>query len=65
MLILNEEKYAQSVYDGINTEVKSIMSKLRYVTRYLLYVKNQTDEEIYKDIIVWMGTHHNNFHESY
>ena len=65
MLILNEEKYAQSVYDGINTEVKSIMSKLRYVTRYLLYVKNQTDEEIYKDIIVWMGTHHNNFDESY
>lgn len=65
MLILNEEKYAKSVYDGINTEIKSIMSKIRYITRYLLYVKNKTDEEIYKDTIVWMSKHHNNFDESY
>lgn len=65
MLILNEEKYAKSVYDGINTEIKSIMSKIRYITRYLLYVKNKTDEEIYKDAVVWMSKYHNNFDESY
>ena len=65
MLILNEEKYAKSVYDGKNNDVKSTLPKIRYVTRYFLNTLKQTDEEIYKDTIVWMKKYHNNFDESY
>lgn len=64
MLILNEEKYAKTIYDGINEEVKSVMSKIRYVTRYLLYVENKDDEDNYKCTIEWMKKHHDNFDES-
>ena len=65
MLILNEEKYAKSVYDGENTEIKSIMAKIRYITRYLLYTENKNDEEIYKTTVDWMKKNHDNFDESY
>lgn len=64
MLILNEEKYAKAIYDGINRDVKSIISKIRYVTRYLLYAENKSDEENYKCTIEWMKKYHNNFDES-
>lgn len=64
MLILNEEKYAKSVYDGKNTEVKSIMSKIRYITRYFLYTENKNDEQNYKDTVEWMRVYHDNFDES-
>lgn len=64
MLILNEKKYAKSVYDGKNIEIKSIMSKLRYVTRYLLYAENKNDEENYKATVEWMKEYHDNFDES-
>ena len=33
------------MYDGKNIEIKSIMSKIRYITRYLLYKENKSDEE--------------------
>ena len=65
MLILNEEKYAKSVFDGKNTEIKSIMSKVRYVTRYFLYTGNKDDEENYKATVDWMKKYHDNFDESY
>ena len=64
MLILNEEKYAKNVYDGNNSDIKSIMSKIRYITRYLLYAQNKTDEEIYECTVEWMIKHHDNFDES-
>lgn len=64
MLILNEEKYAKTVYDGKNTEVKSVMSKIRYVARHLLYTENKSDEENYKTTVEWMKKHHDNFDES-
>ena len=64
MLILNEEKYAKSVYDGVNTEIKSIMSKIRYVTRYLLHTENKSDEENYRTTVEWMKKYHDNFDES-
>ena len=64
MLILNEEKYAKAVYDGINTEIKSVMPKIRYITRYLLYTEQKSDEEIYKATVEWMKKHHGNFDES-
>lgn len=64
MLILNEEKYAKTIYDGINNEVKSVLAKIRYITRYCLYGKNMTDEENYRETVTWMTKHHNNFDES-
>lgn len=64
MLILNEEKYAKNVYDGNNSDIKSIMSKIRYITRYLLYAQNKTDEEIYECTVEWMIKYHDNFDES-
>lgn len=65
MLILNEEKYAQAVYDGNKNEIKSILSKIRYITRYLVNTLGKTDEDAYKDTVVWMNKHHINFDESY
>ncbi len=64
MLILNEEKYAKSIYDGENEEEKSILSKVGYVTRYLLYAENKSDDEIYKNSVEWMKKYHDNFEES-
>lgn len=64
MLILNEEKYAKTIYDGKNEEEKSILSKVGYVTRYLLYTENKSDDEIYKNSVEWMKKYHNNFEES-
>lgn len=64
MLILNEEKYAKELYDGKNDEIKSTMSKIRYITRYLIHSEGKTDEDTYKLSIEWMKKHHNNFDES-
>lgn len=65
MLILNEERFAQSVYDGVNTEVKSVLSKIGYITRYLLHSLHQSDEENYKNTVDWLKKHHSNFDEIY
>lgn len=64
MLILNEEKYAKSIYDGVNQDVKSIMSKIRYITRYFLYTEQKNDEDNYTDTVKWLKLHHDNFDES-
>lgn len=65
MLILNEEKYAENLYLGKNSEVKSVVAKVGYVTRYQLHVLNYSDEENYKSTIAWMYKNHDNFDESY
>ena len=65
MLILNEEKYAENLYLGKNSEVKSVVAKVGYVTRYQLHVLNYSDEENYKSTIEWMYQNHDNFDESY
>ena len=65
MLILNEEKYARAIYDGNNNEVKSILPKIRYITRYLVNSLGQTEDEAYKSTIIWMKKNHNTFDESY
>lgn len=64
MLILNEEKYAKSLYDGTNKEIKSVMTKIRYITRYLIHSENKNDEDVYKDTVNWMKKNHDNFDES-
>lgn len=64
MLILNEEKYAQNIYEGKNKDVKSIMSKIRYITRYFLYKEKKSDDENYACSIEWLQKYHDNFDES-
>ena len=64
MLILNEEKYAKDLYDGKNKDVKSVMAKIRYVTRYLAHIEHKSDNEIYTETIKWLNEHHHNFDES-
>jgi ribosomal protein L37E len=65
MLILNEKKYAQDIYDEKNKDIKSVLSKIGYITRHLLYSLNQNDEENYKNTVEWLKKHHNNFDEIY
>ena len=40
------------------------MSKLRYITRYLLHKENMNDEENYRCSVEWMNKNHTNFDES-
>ena len=65
MMILNEEKYANDIYSGENKNIKSILQKIGYITRYFLYSLKQSDEENYKNSVNWLKKHHNNFDESY
>ena len=64
MLILNEEKYARDLYDGKNQDVKAIMTKIRYIARYLIHSERKSNDEAYKDIVKWLKKYHNNFDES-
>ena len=64
MLILNEEKYAKDLYDGKIQDVKSIMTKIRYVTRYLVHSEEKSDNDVYKETVEWLQRYHNNFDES-
>lgn len=64
MLILNEEKYAKDLYDGKNQDVKSIMAKIRYVTRYLVHSEHKSDDDVYVETVRWLKQYHNNFDES-
>jgi len=64
MLILNEEKYAEALYYCKNNDVKSVVAKIGYITRYQLYALNYSDEDNYKHTVEWMINNHNNFDES-
>jgi hypothetical protein len=64
MLILNEEKYAQDLYCGKNTDVKSVVVKVGYITRYILYCLGCNDRDNYTHTVEWMKCHHSNFDES-
>lgn len=65
MLILNEEQYAASLYNGKNDNVKLVLGKIGYITRYHLYTLGYNDEENYKCTVEWMNKNHDNFDESY
>lgn len=64
MLILNEAQYAKDLYDGKNQDIKSIMAKIRYITRYLVHSKQKNDNDVYQETVKWLKQHHNNFDES-
>lgn len=64
MLILNEKKYAEDLYLGKNNDVKSVVAKVGYVTRYQLYVLGYNDDDNYSCTVGWMNKYHNNFDES-
>ena len=64
MLILNEEKYAKDLYDGKNQDIKSIMVKIRYITRYLVHSEQKNNDDVYKETVKWLKKYHDNFDES-
>lgn len=64
MLILNEAQYAKDLYDGKNQDIKSIMAKIRYITRYLVHSKQKNDNDVYQETVKWLKQYHNNFDES-
>ena len=64
MLILNEEQYAKDLYDGNNQDIKSIMAKIRYITRYLVHSEHKNDDDVYRATVQWLNKYHNNFDES-
>ena len=64
MLILNEEQYARDLYDGENADIKSIMTKIRYITRYLIHSEHKSETDAYAETVKWLSKHHNNFDES-
>lgn len=64
MLILNEEQYAKSIFDGQNTDVKSIMAKIRYITRYCVHTLHLNSEDTYSQAVEWLKQHQDNFDES-
>lgn len=64
MLILNEEKYAENLYFGKNDDVKAVAAKIRYITRYNLYVFGMDDDSNYQTTVMWMSKNHDNFDES-
>ena len=65
MLILNEKMYAENLHSGKNDNIKSVLGKIGYITRYNLYALEYSDEDNYKHTIEWMKRNHNNFDESY
>ena len=66
MLILNEERYAASLYNGKNDQVKSVLGKIGYITRYNFYTLGYNDDDAnYKHAVEWMNKNHDNFDESY
>ena len=64
MLILNEKQFAEDLYLGKVTDVKSIVAKIGYVTRYHLHVLNYNDDDNYKHTVEWANKNHNSFDES-
>ncbi len=64
MLILNEAEYAKNIYEGRSTEVKSIVSQVRYIVRYLIHTLNKNDDEVYLCVIEWMNRYCDNFSEN-
>ena len=64
MLILNEAKYAADIYSGKDMGIKSIMPKIRYITRHLIHSEKQNDKNVYTNTIMWLNEHQDNFDES-
>ena len=64
MIILNEEKYAADLYCGKISNVKSLTTKIGYLTRYNLHILHDNDADNYKHTVEWMNKCHNYFDES-
>ena len=64
MLILNEKNYVEELYFGRNNEVKSVVAKVGYITRYQLHALGYNDDDNYFYAVKWMTRHHDNFNEN-
>lgn len=63
-MIFNEELYAKNLLLGKNTDVKSTVKKIGYITRYNAQVLNKDDIENYNSTVQWMNKHQDNFDEN-
>lgn len=63
MLILNEKKYAEELYNCQNNNIKSVAKKVEYITRYL-YAMGYDKDDNYRETVRWMNKNHENFDES-
>lgn len=64
MIILNEELYVKNLLLGKNKDIKSIIKKIGYITRYNLHILGKNEKENYNSTILWMIKHQENFDES-
>lgn len=64
MLILNEKQYAEDIYLGKINDIKSIVKKAGYITRYQLHVLGYDKSDNYFYAVKWMNKYHDNFDES-
>lgn len=64
MMILNEELYVKNLLLGKSKDVKSVVKKIGYITRYNAQVLNKSGDENYSSTVQWMNKHQDNFDES-
>ena len=64
MLILDEKKYAENLYNCQNNDVKGARKKIEYITRYLLHSKKYDDYSNYTATMHWMSKNSGIFEES-
>ena len=63
-MILNEELYVKNLLLGKNKDIKSIIKKIGYITRYNLHILKKDEKKNYNSTILWMTKHQDNFDES-
>lgn len=63
-MIFNEERYAKNLLLGKNKDIKSVIQKIRYITRYNAQALGKNDIENYNSTVAWMNKHQDNFDEA-
>lgn len=63
-MIFNEERYAKNLLLGKNKDIKSVIQKIRYITRYNAQALGKNDIETYNSTVAWMNKHQDNFDEA-
>jgi hypothetical protein len=64
MMIFNEERYAKNLLLGKNKDIKSVIQKIGYITRYNAQALGKNDIENYNSTVAWMNKHQDNFDEA-
>lgn len=64
MMIFDEEKYVKNLLLGKNKDIKSVIKKIGYITRYNAQVLGKDESKNYTSTVAWMAKHQDNFDES-